>query len=144
MRTYVNIKGQGHSLTFVQGHSDSTFSNFFCWETARPIDAKFHLEPLWDVRNENLFKCLRSHNQDRIWCAYENIGSTRVPDAVYKVLRSPQDHRPLGSKEEEFWSFIRSWVDLDHFYDMVMLFPNAPAEVKAYTTLCATVFPIQL
>ena len=27
--TYMNIKGQGQSLTLVQGHSDSTFSNFF-------------------------------------------------------------------------------------------------------------------
>ena len=27
--TYMNNRGQGHSLTFVQGRSDSTFSNFF-------------------------------------------------------------------------------------------------------------------
>ena len=63
--TYINIKGQGHSVTLVQGHSDSTFfilgrlkpsfmfqhfqtSNFFSWKTARPIEAKFHLEPQWD------------------------------------------------------------------------------------------------
>ena len=32
---YQTDKGQGHSLTFVQGHSDSTFSNFLCSETAR-------------------------------------------------------------------------------------------------------------
>ena len=44
----MNIKGQGHSLTLVQGHSDSTFSNVFSLETARPIDAKFHVEPPWD------------------------------------------------------------------------------------------------
>ena len=25
----MNIKGQGHSLTLVQGHSDSTYLNFF-------------------------------------------------------------------------------------------------------------------
>ena len=43
-----NIKGQDHSLTLVQGHSDSTFSNFFSWETARPFEAKFHMEPQWD------------------------------------------------------------------------------------------------
>ena len=36
---------QGHSLNLVQGHSDSTFSIFFCSETARPIEAKFHMEP---------------------------------------------------------------------------------------------------
>ena len=46
--TYMNIKGQGHSLTFIQGHSDSTFSNFFSLETAMPIEAKFHVEPPWN------------------------------------------------------------------------------------------------
>ena len=44
----MNIKGQGHSLTFVEGHSDSTFSNFFSLETIKPIKAKFYVEPLWD------------------------------------------------------------------------------------------------
>ena len=46
----MNIKSQGHSLTLVQGHSDSTFSNFFFLETARLIEAKFHVEPPWDGR----------------------------------------------------------------------------------------------
>ena len=36
----MNIKGQGHS--------DSTFSNFFSRETARPIEAKLYVEPQWD------------------------------------------------------------------------------------------------
>ena len=45
---YMDIKGQGHSLTLVQGHSDSTLSNFFSLETAGPIEAKFHVEPPWD------------------------------------------------------------------------------------------------
>ena len=44
----MNIRGQGHSLTLVQGHSDSTVSNFFSLETARPIEAKFHVDPPWD------------------------------------------------------------------------------------------------
>ena len=46
--TYMNVKFQGQSLTLVQGHSDSTFSNFFYLETIRPIEAKFHVEPPWD------------------------------------------------------------------------------------------------
>ena len=37
----MNMKGQGHLMTLVQGHSDSTFSNFFILETARPIEANF-------------------------------------------------------------------------------------------------------
>ena len=43
----MNVKGQGHSLTLVQGHSDSTFSNFFFLEAAWPIEAKFYVEPPW-------------------------------------------------------------------------------------------------
>ena len=42
------IKGQRHALILVQGHSDSTFENFFSLETTRPIEAKFHLKPPWD------------------------------------------------------------------------------------------------
>ena len=44
----MNIKGQGNSLTLVQGHSDSTFSSFFSLETARSIVAKFHMARPWD------------------------------------------------------------------------------------------------
>ena len=44
----MNFKGQGHSLTVIQGHSDSTFSNFFSLETAWPIEAKFHVKPARD------------------------------------------------------------------------------------------------
>ena len=40
---------QGHSMTSVQGHSDSTFSNFFFLETARSTEAKLYLEPPWDA-----------------------------------------------------------------------------------------------
>ena len=44
----MNIRYQGHSLTFIQGHSDSTFSNFFSLEPAKSVEAKFHVEPPWD------------------------------------------------------------------------------------------------
>ena len=44
----MNVKGQGHSFTLIQGHSDSTFSNFFSLEAARPIETKFHMGPPWD------------------------------------------------------------------------------------------------
>ena len=46
--TYMNIKCQGHSLTLVQGHLDSTFSNFFFLETVWPTEAKFYVEPPLD------------------------------------------------------------------------------------------------
>ena len=44
----MNIKGQGHSLTFIHGYSGSTFSNFFSLETPKRIETKFHMEPPWD------------------------------------------------------------------------------------------------
>ena len=45
----MNIKSQGHLLTLVQGHSESTFANFFSLESTKPIEAKFHVEPPRDV-----------------------------------------------------------------------------------------------
>ena len=48
----MNIKGQGHSLTLLQGHLDSTFSNIFSLETSWPIEAEFHVEPPWDWRTK--------------------------------------------------------------------------------------------
>ena len=44
----MNINGQGHSLSLVQGHSDSTFAIFFSLKTAKPTEAKFHVDPPWD------------------------------------------------------------------------------------------------
>ena len=35
-------------MTLVQGYSDSIFSNFFSLETARPIEAKLHMDPPLD------------------------------------------------------------------------------------------------
>ena len=60
--TYMNIKSQGHLLTLVQGHSDSTFSNFFFLETAWPIEDKFYVE-LHGMGNENLIKRSRARDQ---------------------------------------------------------------------------------
>ena len=37
----MNIKGQGHSLTLAQDHSDSTFLNFFSWETLCRLKPNF-------------------------------------------------------------------------------------------------------
>ena len=74
----MNIKGHGHSLTFIQGHSDSIFSNFVCSETARPIEAKFHVQPPWNVGNENLFKCSRPHDHAHIWWKPSNIFFFRI------------------------------------------------------------------
>ena len=44
----MNIKGQGHSSTSVQGHSHSTFYFFFSLETTKQTEAKCHLYPPLD------------------------------------------------------------------------------------------------
>ena len=59
----MNIKGQCHSLTLVQGHSGSTFLNFFFLETACLIEVKFHMEPPWDRGMKVCSKFSRSQDQ---------------------------------------------------------------------------------
>ena len=57
----MNIKGQGHSLYLVQGHSDSIyffFSNFFFLGTAWPIGTKFYVERPWDGEMKVCSNCL--------------------------------------------------------------------------------------
>ena len=112
--TYMNIKGQGHSLTLVQGHSDSTFSNFFFLETAKPTEAKFQVKPSCD-RGTKMVSVIWP-----IWlpCSY-----------MVKTLKKSSS---LESKRWP-WKFICSigyssttslfkwwpWVDLDLFYGKV-------------------------
>ena len=55
----MNIKGQGNRLPLVQGHSDSTFSNLFSLETAKSIEAKFHVESPLDGEMEMNANVLR-------------------------------------------------------------------------------------
>ena len=45
--SFMNTKGQGHSLTLVR-ISDSIFLNFFSSITTWPIEAKFQVESPWD------------------------------------------------------------------------------------------------
>ena len=45
----MTTQGQGHSLIFVQGHSDSTFSNFVSSKNSRLFEATLHMDPPWDV-----------------------------------------------------------------------------------------------
>ena len=52
----MNIKGQDHLLTLVQGHSDSTYSNFFSLETAKPIEAKFYPDHPWDEGTKQIIQ----------------------------------------------------------------------------------------
>ena len=110
----MNIKGHGHSLTFIQGHSDSTFSNFFCSETARPIEARFHMAPPWDVGNKKLFKC-PGHMTMPIY-------GEKLQKSSSSELRGRWPWNLVYSIG--YWSTTNvfiwwPWVDLGHFYDGV-------------------------
>ena len=127
----MKIKGQVHSLTFIKGHSVSTFSKFFCLETTGPIEAKFHMEPPWDVWNENLFKCSRPHDHAHIWWKSSKIfffGTKRVMTFKFGI------QLPMFSYDE-------AGLTLTIFMTGWNLFPNASIWVKAYTALSANVFP---
>ena len=135
----MDIKGQSHSLNFVQGHSDSTFSVFFCSETAMPIEAKFHMDPPWDMGNENLFKCSRSHDH-----AYINYG-----EKLQKSFSSEIRGRWLRNLVYSIRYSSTTNISYDHlgltvsiFMTGSNLFPNASVWVKAYTALMLMYFQI--
>ena len=82
----MNIKGQGHSLTFVQCHSDSTFSNFFSLETDGLIQAKFHVEPPWDRGMKNCSNGL---------CHMTNIAAMLLYSKNLKKVFFSRTKRPM-------------------------------------------------
>ena len=45
---FMSTQGQGHSLTFVQDHSDFINFKLFLSNPTGPIEAKFHVEPPWE------------------------------------------------------------------------------------------------
>ena len=56
--SFMNTKGQGHSLTLVQITQDSIFLNFCSSITTRPIEAKFYVESSWDEGTKACSNCL--------------------------------------------------------------------------------------
>ena len=56
LNEYMKLYEYQRSRSFTDlgsSHSDSVFSNFFSSKTARPIEAKFHVEPPWDGGTKN-------------------------------------------------------------------------------------------
>ena len=67
---YMNLYEYQGSRSFIDLSPRSLRFNIFKLlfsETVRPIEAKFHMEPPWDMRNENLFKWSRSHDHAYMW-----------------------------------------------------------------------------
>ena len=120
--TYMNISGQGYSLTLDQGHSDSTFSIFFSWETARPIDTKFHVDPPWDGERK---VCSNGSGHMTRWLPCPYVVKT------WKILLlCNQKANDLESWYAASGTWVLPnvfkwwlWVDLDLFYGKVKICP---------------------
>ena len=73
----MNIRGQGHSLTLVQGHSDSTFSNFIMPPTSKKLQEHigFGLSVHPSIRSSKTVhaRVLKFH----IWIPHGKIAATR-------------------------------------------------------------------
>ena len=95
-------------------------------------------EPPWDVRNENLFKCSRSHDHAHIYCKTSKIfffGTKRLMTLKLGILSTASGTRVLP-----MFSYDPG-LTLTIFMAGSNVFPNASAWVKAYTQLSANAFP---
>ena len=125
----MNIK----SRSFIDLHPRSlrfNIFNFFCSETARPIEAKFHMEPPWDVRNE----------------IYSNVpGHMTMPISKIFFRTKADDletwYTASGPQVLPMFSYDDTGLTMTIFMTESNLFLNASAWVKAYTALSANVFP---
>ena len=141
LNEYMNHYEYQRSRSFTELRPRSLRFNiliFFCSETARPIEAKFHIEPPWDVGNDNLFKCSRSHDHSHI-----NYG-----EKLQKSFSSEPRGRwlrnlvySIGYSSTTNISYDDLGLTLTIFMTWSNLFPNASAWVKAYIALSANVFP---
>ena len=95
-----------------------TFSNLFSLETARPIEAKFHMEPQWDGE-------MKVYSNDP--CDMTNMASMPIYGKNLKNLllwnQTADDleswHAAPGTRVLPCLFKCWPWVDLDRFYDRV-------------------------
>ena len=112
----MTIKSQGHSLTLVQAHSDSTLPNFFSWETAKAIEAKFRAKLQWDGGTKVCSNGLGHMSEMAaipIYGKNVKILSSQTADEL-KSLYAILSDRVLPHLFK-WWP----WVDLDLFYGKV-------------------------
>ena len=119
--------------------NSSTVSNFFSSETARRIEAKFHMESPWDLRNES---CSNFPGHMTMPIYGKNIQKTSFSE--------PRSRRPWNLVYSigylittifffKWWPWID--LDLDHLMKVSNLFPDASVWVTVNTALNAHVFP---
>ena len=122
---YMNIKDQGHLLTLVQGHSDSTFANFFSLETARLMKSNF----MWIIHGmgERKFVQMVQVTWPRwLQCPYmENMVKTLKNLLLWNQKADDLETWYAASGAQVLLSLFKwwPWVDLDLFYSKVKFGP---------------------
>ena len=118
---FTTAQGQCHSLSFVQYHSDSTFSNFSL-KKHQAVEATFQMEPPRDVGNETLFKYSGSHDQDGFQAHIWGVGGGELKKSPSSVPRGrwPWNfvYRCSSTCTSKFVQMMTMGY-LDHFYDRV-------------------------
>ena len=94
------------------------------------------MEPVWNVRNENLFKCSRSHDDAQMVKNFKNLllRNQEADDLETWYIASCTRVLPMFSYDDP-------GLTLTIFMTGSNLFLNASVWVKAYIALSALVFP---
>ena len=112
--TFMNIKGQGHSLTFIQDHSDSHFQTSYAQKPLGWLKPNFiwSLHGMWGMK---ICSNVPGHMTMHIYGEKLKKSSSLEPrgwwpwNLVYSIGYSSTTNVFI------WWP----WVDLDHFYDRV-------------------------
>ena len=120
--TYMNIKGQGHSFTLIQGHSDSTFENFFSYKLLRRSKPNF----MWSLREMEEWKFIQVVLVTwPIWlpCPYMVKALKNLLLRNWKVNDLECWYTALGTRVLPSLFKWWPWIDLDLFYIKVKFGP---------------------
>ena len=120
----MNIKCQGHSMIFVQGHSDSTFSKFFAQKPLGRLKPNFiwSLHGMWEMKicspypyMVKIFKnLLRNQEADDLETWYTASGYTRVHQCFHMMtLGWPWPF--LWQGQICFWMLLHGWKLIQHW-----------------------------
>ena len=137
----MNIKGQGHSLIFVQCHSYSTFSNIFIkkqkqtnkkkkkkkqQKNTRPIEAIFHVEPSWDKRMKVNTNGLCHMTKMAAMPIYSIYILTNFQNLLFWNWKADELETWYAASSSRVLPSVFKWcpwVDTDLFYDKVKFGP---------------------
>ena len=127
LNEYMNLYEYQMSRSFNDLHPRSLRFNIFkilCSETARPIEVKFHMEPPWDVRNENLFtipiygeNLQKSSSEPRGWWPWNLVYSIGLysSTSMFSYDDSGLTLTFLWQGQICFWMLLHGWKLIQHW-----------------------------